>query len=112
METKPHPRNENFRIGVAVADQPTGPFVDLIDRPIFDPGYPIIDANVFFDTNGKAYLYYSRCCYKHPVESEVAALARQKGWFKEIEESWVYGVELKADFTGVIGKPVSCCVRR
>lgn len=102
----PTHETENFRIGVAVADQPTGPFVDLVDRPIFDPGYPIIDANVFFDTNGKAYLYYSRCCYKHPVESEVATLARQKGWFKEIEESWVYGVELNADFTGVIGKPV------
>ncbi|WP_374166630.1 family 43 glycosylhydrolase [Arcticibacter sp. MXS-1] len=52
------------------------------------------------------YLYYSRCCYKHPVESEVARWARQKGWYKEIEESWVYGVELKPDFSGVIGKPV------
>ena len=97
---------ENFRIGVAVADQPTGPFIDLANQPIFDPGYPIIDANVFFDTNGRAYLYYSRCCYKHPVKSEVADLARQKGWFKEIEESWVYGVELKPDFSGVIGQPV------
>ncbi|MEJ7587673.1 MAG: family 43 glycosylhydrolase [Ferruginibacter sp.] len=25
--------------------------------------------------------------------------------FKEIEESWVYGIELKPDFTGTIGKP-------
>ncbi len=97
---------ENFRIGVAVADQPTGPFIDLAERPIFDPGYPIIDANVFFDTDGKMYLYYSRCCYKHAVESEVADLAREKDWFKEIEESWVYGVELKPDFSGVIGEPV------
>lgn len=97
---------ENFRIGVAVADKPTGPFIDLAEQPVFDPGYPIIDANVFFDTDGKAYLYYSRCCYKHPVESEVADLARKKGWFKEIEESWVYGVELKPDFSGVIGEPV------
>lgn len=97
---------ENFRIGVAVADKPTGPFIDLAKQPVFDPGYPIIDANVFFDTDGKAYLYYSRACYKHPVQSEVADLARKKGWFKEIEESWVYGVELKADFSGVIGQPV------
>ena len=97
---------ENFRIGVAVADRPTGPFVDVAKKPIFDPGYPIIDANVFFDTDGKAYLYYSRCCYKHPVESEVADLARKKGWYQEIEESWVYGVELKPDFSGVIGEPV------
>ena len=97
---------ENFRIGVAVSDSPAGPFVDLANQPVFDPGYPIIDANVLFDSTGKIYLYYSRACYKHPVESEVAAWARKKGWFDLIEESWVYGVELKADFTGVIGEPV------
>ncbi len=97
---------ENFRIGVAVAQKPTGPFVDLADRPLFDPGYPVIDANVFFDTDGRIYLYYSRCCYKHPVESQVADLARRKGWFDQIEESWVYGVELKSDFSGVTGQPV------
>lgn len=103
-----NPKNEleNFRIGVAVSDKPTGPFRDIANKPIFDPGYPIIDANVFFNTDGKAYLYYSRCCYKHPVESEVANWAREKGLFKEIEESWIYGVELKPDFSGIIGKPV------
>ncbi|MBO9681181.1 MAG: glycoside hydrolase family 43 protein [Flavisolibacter sp.] len=97
---------ENFRIGVAVADKPTGPFIDLRDQPVFDPGYPILDANVFFNDDGKIYLYYSRACYKHPVESEVADWARKKGWYKEIEESWVYGVQLKPDFSGVIGEPV------
>ena len=101
----PTNEEENFRIGVAVADKPTGPFIDLYKHPLFDPGYPIIDANVLFDTNGKIYLYYSRVAFKHPVESEVAALARKNGWFKEIEESWVYGIELKSDFSGVIGEP-------
>lgn len=104
----PNKELENFRIGVAVADRPTGPFIDLNNKPVFDPGYPIIDANVLFDKNGKAYLYYSRCCYKHPVESEIADWARQKGWFQAIEESWVYGVELKPDFSGTIGEPVLC----
>lgn len=102
----PNREEENFRIGVAVADKPTGPFIDLAPRPVFDPGYPIIDANVFFDTDGKVYLYYSRAAYKHPVKSEVATLAKKKGWFNEIEESWVYGVELKPDFSGVIDQPV------
>jgi beta-xylosidase len=97
---------ENFKIGVAVSDKPTGPFVDLAPKPLFDPGYPTIDANVFFDSNGKAYLYYSRAAYKHPIESEIAVQARKSGKYKEIEESWVYGVELKPDFSGVIGKPV------
>jgi len=95
---------ENFRIGVAVADRPKGPYTDLMNRPIFDPGYPIIDANLLIEDE-KVYLYYSRACYKHPVESELADWAREKGLFEEIEESWVYGVEMKPDFTGVIGEP-------
>jgi len=90
---KENPRNalENFRIGVAVADTPIGPFVDLSDRPIFDPGYPIIDANLYQE-DGRYYLYYSRCCYEHSING--------------LEESWIYGVELKPDFTGVIREPV------
>jgi beta-xylosidase len=106
---KENPNNdlEVFRIGVAVADSPTGPFVDMYDRPIFDPGYPIIDANVLWDNDGRVYLYYSRCCYKHPVESELAEWARAKGMYDEIEESWVYGIEMKSDFSGVIGEPVA-----
>ena len=101
----PTNEGENFRIGVAVADKPTGPFHDINNAPLYDPGYPIIDANVFHDTDGRVYLYYSRCCYKHPVESEVADWARKKGWYDEIEESWVYGIELKPDFSGTTGEP-------
>ncbi|QNL50194.1 family 43 glycosylhydrolase [Olivibacter sp. SDN3] len=105
---KENPRDEleNFRIGVAVSDSPLGPFKDLSDRPLFDPGYPIIDANVFADTDGKLYLYYSRCCYKHSVQSEIADWAKKERLFDEIEESWVYGIELKPDFSGVVGDPV------
>jgi beta-xylosidase len=100
----PTDEQENFRIGVAVADLPTGPYKDLYDRPIFDPGYPVIDGNLLFEKD-KVYLYYSRCCYKNPVESEVADWARAEGLFDEIEESWVYGVEMKPDFSGVVGEP-------
>lgn len=96
---------ENFRIGVAVADRPTGPFTEISDAPLFDPGYPVIDANIL-QYDGKTYLYYSRCCYKHPVESEVAGWARDENLFDEIEESWVYGVEISNDFTSVTGEPV------
>lgn len=102
----PTGEKENFRIGVAVADKPSGPFKDIRNEPVFDPGYPIIDGDVLFDSDGKAYLYYSRCCYKHGVGSEVADWAKAKGWYSEIEESWIYGVELKPDFSGVIGEPV------
>lgn len=104
---KENPTNEleNFRIGVAVSDSPAGPFKELMNRPIFDPGYPVIDGNLLFE-NGKVYLYYSRCCYKNPVESEIADWAKEQGMFDEIEESWVYGVEMKPDFSGIIGEPV------
>jgi len=95
---------ENFRIGVAVSDTPTGPYTDLFNRPIFDPGYPVIDGNLLFEKD-RVYLYYSRCCYKHPVESELADRAREEGMFDEIEESWVYGVEIEPDFSGIKGEP-------
>ncbi len=97
---------ENFRIGVAVADSPSGPFNDLMNRPVFDPGYPVIDANVYFDdATGKTYLYYSRCCYKHSVESELSKKMKSDGVYDNIEESWVYGVEMKPDFSGIVGTP-------
>ena len=96
---------ENFKIGVAVADKPTGSFEEVSDAPLFDPVYPVIDANVFKDDDGKFYLYYSRVAYKHPVETEISKWAREKGWFDEIEESWVYGIELQSDFSGVKGEP-------
>jgi len=96
---------ENFRIGVAVSDRPTGPFKDISGKPVFDPGYPVIDANLL-TYKGKNYLYYSRCCYKNPVETEISSWARKLNLFQTIEESWIYGVEISADFTHVIGQPV------
>src|SRR5690606_11258478 len=44
---KNNPNNEleNYKIGVAVSDSPTGPFEDMTGEPLFDPGYPIIDAD-------------------------------------------------------------------
>ncbi|MBB4034265.1 beta-xylosidase [Dysgonomonas hofstadii] len=102
----PENKYETFRIGVAVADSPVGPFKNLYDHPVFDPGYPIIDVNLYFDDEAdKVYLYYSRCCYENPVESEISEWAKAKGWFDEVEESWIYGVEIKPDFSGVIGEP-------
>jgi beta-xylosidase len=64
----------------------------------------VIDANIM-KHDGKYYLYYSRCCYKNPVESEVADWARKNNLFNEIEESWIYGVEIAADFSKIIGEP-------
>ncbi len=102
----PWTKEEHFNIGIAVAEKPAGPYKLLVDRPIFEPGYPIIDANLYIDDDGTPYLTYSRCCYLHPVESELADLAKKNGWFDTIEESWVYGVKLTKDFMNVDGEPV------
>ncbi len=88
----PENDDETFRIGLAMSDSPLGPFQDVSDHPIFDPAYPIIDANVFIDEDGRKYLTYSRCCYKHKVGP--------------YEESHIYGVELSEDLTSTVGQPV------
>ena len=46
-----------FRIGVAMADKPTGPFVP---QPTAIQGVRGIDPNVFIDHDGQAYLYWSQ----------------------------------------------------
>lgn len=101
----PWTQAEKFNIGVAVADSPKGPFKLLKDEPIFDPGYPIIDANLFIDDDGTPYLTFSRCCYQHAVETELSKKAREEGKFDEIEESWAYGIQLTPDFKSVVGEP-------
>jgi hypothetical protein len=45
-------------IAVAVADSPTGPFVDAIGRPLIGPVNGYIDPTVFVDDDGQAYLYF------------------------------------------------------
>lgn len=48
------------KIGVAVSDSPTGPFVDPLDGPLFDRKdikSQTIDPMVFIDDDGSAYMY-------------------------------------------------------
>jgi arabinoxylan arabinofuranohydrolase len=45
------------KIGVAVADSPTGPFKDAIGAPLLN-NYQYIDPTVFVDDDGQAYLYF------------------------------------------------------
>ncbi len=49
--------SKGFTVGVAVADQPTGPFVP---QPLPIKGVRGIDPNVFIDKDGQAYLYWSQ----------------------------------------------------
>ncbi|KUI53470.1 Xylosidase/arabinosidase [Cytospora mali] len=48
-------------IGVAVADNPAGPYVDAIGAPLigaYHNGAQPIDQDVFLDDDGRAYIYY------------------------------------------------------
>jgi beta-xylosidase len=76
------------RISVSVADRPAGPFRDL-RTPLWDPGFAVIDADVFVDRDGRGYLYFS----KDISQGEVSA-------------SWV--VPLSRDLLSVTGDPVLC----
>lgn len=79
-------------IGLARADDPAGPFVDVYDHPLFAPGYSVIDASLLFDDDGRVYLLYSRDnCENYRGDKRV---------------SETYGVELAADLSGAIGEPV------
>ncbi len=52
------------KIGVAVADKPTGPFVDALGKPMIVPSkeYPgqAIDVFAYIDDDGQAYLYWGQ----------------------------------------------------
>ncbi len=97
----PNNEDENYCLGVAVSDKPTGPFTDLTgNKPLLQLEYPIIDVdllrddhgNVIANDEGQFYLYFSRCCYKHKVGP--------------YEESHIYGILLAGDCTHCIGEPV------
>jgi arabinoxylan arabinofuranohydrolase len=59
--------NSGGSIGVAVADSPTGPFIDTRGRPLIDAGTPgvnpppgmwIFDPSAFIDDDGRAWLWF------------------------------------------------------
>lgn len=81
-----------YNIGLAKSNSPKGPFTDVYDRPIFAPDYSVIDASLFFDDDGKVYLFYSKDC----SENVVAGL----------KTSQSFGVELKKDLSETVGEPV------
>ncbi|MHA7964847.1 family 43 glycosylhydrolase [Paenibacillus sp. CAU 1782] len=48
-----------YAVGVAVSDSPTGPFKDVLGKPLVaNNGARAIDPTVFIDDDGQAYLYW------------------------------------------------------
>ena len=85
-------KNQSLRIGVATADSPRGPFVDVFNRPMFDFGYAAIDGHVLLDDDGSKYFYYSRDCSENVVEGR--------------HESHLYVAKLNDDLVSLKGEPL------
>ena len=67
------------KIGVAVSDQPTGKFVDALDKPLIAPSreYPAqtIDPFALLDDDGQAYLYYGQGnLYAYKLKADMITL--------------------------------------
>jgi GH43 family beta-xylosidase len=85
-------KNQSLRIGVATADSPNGPFVDVFNQPMFDFGYAAIDGHVLFDDDGRKYFYYARDCSENVIEGR--------------HESHLYVAELNDDLISLKGEPL------
>jgi len=83
--------NMSLRTGLAVSGDPTGPFRDVKNAPFFDPGYATIDATVFFDDNGRNYMYYVIDVADNIINGS--------------PQSHVAVVELSEDLSNVISEP-------
>jgi beta-xylosidase len=84
-------KNSSLRIGVAIADNPLGPFIDVNDKePMFDDGYAVIDGHVFIDDDGERYFYYDRDCSEHIKNNK--------------HESHIYVTKLDSTLTKIVGQ--------
>ena len=81
--------NDSLRIGVAVSDSPTGPFIDVWGKPMFDLGYATIDGSILVCDEGN-FLYYSRDCSENQIG--------------EHRVSQIYVVQLNDDLTKTVGE--------
>ena len=81
----------SLRLGVAVADNPKGPFRDVHDKPIFDLDYATIDGSVLVCDEGN-FFYYSRDCSENYVNG--------------IKTSQTWCMRLNDDLTEVVGDPM------
>ena len=81
----------SLRIGVAVSNSPTGPFIDVHNAPMFDLGYATIDGSVLVCDEGN-FFYYSRDCCENCVDG--------------VRISDLYCVRLSDDLTEAVGEHI------
>lgn len=82
-----------MKIGLAKSIAPTGPFVDVSNKAFYSrPNKSIIDSHIFFDDNGKAYMYFANDMSTNYVPGSTT---------KKRSEIWV--IEIKPDLSDTIG---------
>jgi len=89
---------KGYRICLAVADSPAGPFVDLY-APWFDIGWSCIDADLFVDDDGTPYLYFDKVGVVGNPHAQPST-----GYLYGV----IYVARLKEDLSGLAGEPVLC----
>ena len=82
------PGTDRLLTALAASDRPEGPYENL-HAPWFDPGYSVIDADIFIDDDETPFLYFSR-----------------NGMQDGYSYGMIYGAPLKADLTGLAAEPI------
>ena len=83
--------NDSLRIGVAVADSPLGPFIDVHNKPMMDLGYAAIDGHVFIDDDNEKYFYFAKDCSENIIDGR--------------HESHIYAALLNDNLVGLKSQP-------
>ncbi|QJR80893.1 family 43 glycosylhydrolase [Alteromonas pelagimontana] len=109
MKDRQNPKNSTkwMGIGIAVSDSPTGPFKDVIGKPLWREPYAN-DPSLFIDDDGTAYLYF----HGSGKDFHVARMADDMrsvegdlmemdmgGYEPKMEGPWVFKREEKYYFT-------------
>ncbi len=82
-----------MKIGMAKSSSPLGPFVDVSDKAFYSrANKSIIDSDIFFDDDGKAYMYFANDMSTNYVPGSTT---------KKRSEIWA--IEIKPDLTDTIG---------
>lgn len=77
-------KGRGFKVGVAISDKPTGPFIPQTE-PV--KGVNGIDPNVFIDKDGQAYLYWAQGnIYAAKLKSNMLELASEPVVLTELPE--------------------------
>lgn len=70
-----------YGIGVAVADNPYGPYEDAIGKPLIEGDWFDIDPTVYIDDDGQAYLFYGQTLKYALLNDDMVSLKTQPKTF-------------------------------